>query len=108
MAVSAVDPPSAMLVAVAAPSVGVTNVGLVVAASAPEPLRVAVKAVPTFDPRPVMPPTGTAAAVMLVLQPKPVFVVQITALAAVEHDPIASAAGDAVPDVALPTIVFVA
>jgi hypothetical protein len=46
--------------------------------------------------------------VMLVLQPKPVFVVQISALAAVEHDPIASAVGDAVPDVALPTIVFVA
>ena len=75
---------------------------------APEPLRVAVNAVPTPVPRPVMPPTGTAAAVIDVLQLNPVLVVQSKALAAVEHEPMASAVGEAEPEVALPVIVFVA
>jgi len=47
-------------------------------------------------------------AAMAVLQPKPVFVVQLSALDDVLHEPMASAVGDAVPLVALPTMVFVA
>ena len=47
-------------------------------------------------------------AVMLVLHPKPVFVVQINAELAELHPPIASAVTFAVPLVALPSTVFVA
>lgn len=47
-------------------------------------------------------------AVMEVLQPNPVFVVQISADEAVEQVPTASAVGDAVPAVALPMTVLVA
>jgi hypothetical protein len=54
-----------------------------------------------------MPPTGTAPAVIEVLQPNPVFVVQLRALAAVEHVPTARAVGTAVPLVAFPRTVFV-
>jgi hypothetical protein len=56
---------------------------------------------------PVNPVPGTAAAVIVVLHPKPVLVVQIRALEAVEQVPTASAVGEAVPEVALPSTVFV-
>lgn len=58
-------------------------------------------------PRPVIPPTAIALAVIDVLQPKPVLVVQIRALEDVLHVPIESAVGEAVPEVAFPTMVFV-
>jgi hypothetical protein len=54
----------------------------------------------------VAPPS--CAALMEVLQPKPVFVVQISALAEVEHEPTLRSVSLAVPDVALPLTVFVA
>jgi len=47
-------------------------------------------------------------AVMAVLHPNPVFVVQFNALPAVEHVPTAKAVGEAVPLVAFPTTVLVA
>ena len=47
-------------------------------------------------------------AAIAVLQPKPVFVVQINAEADVEQVPTANAVGEAVPAVALPRTVFVA
>ena len=47
-------------------------------------------------------------AVIEVLHPNPVLVVQIRALPAVEHVPTARAVGDALPDVALPATVLVA
>jgi hypothetical protein len=93
---------------VGVPRIGVTNVGDVEAEIAPEPFRALASAAPTPVPRPVMPPTGTAAAVIDVLQLNPELVVQIRALAAVEQEPIASAVGAAEPEVALPVIVFVA
>lgn len=63
---------------------------------------------PEASVAPVRFAAGTAFAVIEVLQPNPVFVVQIKADEAVEHVPMASAVGDAVPLVALPTMVFVA
>ena len=42
------------------------------------------------------------------LQPNPVFVVHVSALVAAEHDPTASAVGEALPAVAFPTTVLVA
>ena len=45
---------------------------------------------------------------LIVLQPNPLLVVQVRALDAPEHEPIASAVGDAAPAVALPVIVFAA
>ena len=55
-----------------------------------------------------MPLSGTAAAVIDVLQPKPVFVVQISASPAAEHDETDYAVGEADPLVALTRTVFVA
>lgn len=63
---------------------------------------------PAAKVAPVNPLAGTAAAVMDVLQPKPVFVVHDSALAAVLHDPTESAVGTAVPEVAFPSTVLVA
>lgn len=57
---------------------------------------------------PVIPEAGTAAAVMDVLHPKPVFVVQFSASPAAEQDVTLCAIGDADPLVALTRIVFVA
>lgn len=54
----------------------------------------------------VAPPSCVA--FIAVLHPKPVFVVQIKALAEVLQVPTASAVGDAAPEVAFPTTVFVA
>lgn len=85
-----------------------------------DPIAVAVKLViaprevkedavtPEASVLPVRPLAGTAAAVMDVLQPKPVLVVQISALAAVLHEPTARSVGLAVPLVALPLTVLVA
>ena len=97
----------------------VVNVGDVPKTNAPEPVapvtadaRLAddgvASQVATPVPRPVMPPTGIAAAVIEVLQPNPVLVVQIKALDALLHDPTANAVGAADPAVALPTTVLVA
>ena len=64
------------------------------------------RAVATPVPRPVIPESGAALAVIDVLQPKPVEVVQISASAAAEHDETAWAVGDAEPAVALTSTVF--
>ena len=73
------------------------------------PTEVSDEAVtPDASVDPVKFAAGTEFAVMEVLHPKPEFVVQVSALDAVEQDPTASAVGDAVPLVALPTTVFAA
>lgn len=81
------------------PVFAVTHVGYIVAFVEPSSVMavfVALVAVVAVD------------AAIDVLQPKPVFVVQFRADPEVEHVPIASAVGAADPDVALPTMVFVA
>jgi hypothetical protein len=56
----------------------------------------------------VTPDTATEDAVTDVLQPNPVPLVQISALAVVEQDPTANAVGVATPAVPLPITVFAA
>src|SRR5271167_4887193 len=57
---------------------------------------------------PVNPLAGATAAVIALLQPKPVLVVQINALPAAEHDDTACAVGEATPDVAFTSTVLAA
>ena len=62
------------------------NAPVTLIAAEPVPMAVSDDPVtPDAKVDPVKPPAGTAAAVMLVLQPNPVFVVQIRALPAVLH-----------------------
>ena len=63
---------------------------------------------PLASVAPVRPEAGTAAAVIAVLHPNPVLVVQMSASAAAEQDAIAWAVGEAVPAVALTSTVFAA
>ena len=65
-------------------------------------------AVATFVPRPETPETGTAAAVIEVLQPKPPDVVHETAEAAVEQEVMESAVTAAGDPVAFPMTLFAA
>lgn len=113
------DPLVVIEVAVAAPRVGVTKVGesentalLVPVSSVNAEAKFAedgvARNVNTPVPAPVNPLTGAAAAVIEVLHPNPVFVVQMAALAAVEQEVIARAVGEADPEVAFPTTVLVA
>jgi hypothetical protein len=67
------------------PSAGVTRAGLVASTGAPDPVTALARPVATPVPRPVIPLKGTAAAVIEVLHPKPVFVVQMSASPAALH-----------------------
>ena len=106
------DAPSVMVLPVLATPVPPYWPATSVPAHVPEPMVPTVVSEDVTTPEasvvPVIPLAGTAAAVIDVLQPKPVLVVQFSALLAVEHDPTARALTLAIPDVALPRTVFVA